>query len=258
MNQKKVIKIIIILLLNKGLNKYSVYLMSILTIVHIMCNSLIFLGIDFIQPNIKYIYDDLSSIEKNNNAEKYFKYKNETNFIINNSSNVTKIPSLDHFSSLTDANTQKNLKLLGYSSYWTQTHSKGGTLFSDLLLGNKYIINTGKKIDNYTLKKQYNNLYLYEYKQDISYGYLVKENINLNNFNNTFDIQNSIYKSITGKNNLFEVYNPTKKHNISINNNYYAISDKDNHIEFNIHINKKSKIYLELYNSLTNNENSKI
>lgn len=247
-----------IYILNNGINKYSVHLLSILALVHIICNAYIYIGIEFIQPDVKKIYDDLSLIEKDNNNKTHFKYKNETTYLINNSSNVTRIPSLDHFSSLTDDSNQKNLKLLGYTSYWTQTHSKGGTLFSDILLGNKYIINNEEKVENYTLKKQYNNLYLHEYNQDISYGYLVEQNTNINKYNNTFDIQNAIYKSITNDDDLFTIHKPDNIHNISVNKKNYLIKDKDNFVEYNITIDKKSKIYLELYSSLDNRENTDI
>lgn len=53
--------------------------------------------------------------------------------------------SLAHYSSLTAQDYMFTMKKLGYSSYWMEVGSHGGTLFSDALLSNKYIIsnNTG-------------------------------------------------------------------------------------------------------------------
>ncbi len=249
----------IIILLNKNLNKLSLILISLLTITHITCNSYLYLGIDFIQKDTKYVYETLNEIEKDN-INTIFRLKDETSTIINNSSNVTKIPSMDHFSSLTDGQTQKTLKLLGYSSYWTHTHSKGGTLFTDILLGNKYLLNTEKETDNYTFIKEYNNLYLHELNHNISFGYLIDKDIDITKYHNTFEIQNAIYNSITNDKDLFEIIDNIKYKNIKIKDNNYTIIDKnkDNYVEFDIKIDKERTIYLELYKSTDNMLNNDI
>lgn len=250
---------LLIYILNKGLSKLSLCLISILSLVFISCNTYIYVGIEFIQDGVNTVYEDLTLIYNHNLSRDYFKYKNESGSIINNSSNITTIPSMDHFSSMADGKTQTSLKQLGYAQYWSQIFSKGGTLFSDVLLGNKYMINKGEDVFGYTLKKQYNSLYWHEFNKDISYGYLVNNNVEFSDYNNTFDIQNAIYNSITNKTDLFTIYSPVNIHNVAIKNKtLYTPIDDNSYIEFNINIEKQSKLYLEIYKSLDVLENSEI
>jgi len=249
---------LLIYILNKGLSKLSICLLSVLSLVFISCNTYIYVGIEFIQEGVNTVYEDLTLIYNHNLSKDYFKYKNETGSIINNSSNITTIPSMDHFSSMADGATQRSLKLLGYDQYWSQIFSKGGTLFSDILLGNKYIINHGESVFGYTLKKQYNTLSWHEADKDISYGYLVNNNVEFNNYDNTFDIQNAIYNSITNKFDLFETYNPIDINNIEIKDGVYTVKNNNSYIEFNVNLGKQSKLYLEIYKSLDVLENSEI
>ena len=249
---------LLIYILNKGLSKLSIFLISILSIVFISCHAYIYIGVEFVQEGVNNVYEDLMLIYNNKLNKDYFKYKNETDTIINNSSNVTTIPTMDHFSSMADGKTQTTLKLLGYTQYWSQIFSESGTMFTDVLLANKYLINLGDEKYGYTLKQQYNDLYWHEFNKDISYGYLVNNNINFEDYNNTFEIQNAIYNSISNKDNLFKTYEPVNFNNIEVKDKTYTIKDENNYIEFNVTIKKESKLYLELYNSLNVLENAKI
>ncbi len=49
-------------------------------------------------------------------------------------------PTLNHYTSLTDARYLAVMKKLGYSSYWMETSGCCGTLVSDILMSNKYVI----------------------------------------------------------------------------------------------------------------------
>jgi len=249
---------LLIYILNKGLSKLAITLISVLSIIFITCNTYTYVGVEFVQEGVNNVYKDLTDIYNNKLNKDYFKYKNVTDTIINNSSNVTTIPTMDHFSSMADGNTQKNLKLLGYTQYWSQIFSEGGTMFTDILLGHKYLINLGEDAYGYTLKKQYNDLYWHEFDKDISYGYLVNQDVDLEDYNNTFEIQNAIYNSITNKKDLFKVYDPININNIEVKDNIYTLKDKNSYIEFNVKIKKESKLYLELYNSLDVLVNSEI
>ena len=50
--------------------------------------------------------------------------------------------SVNHYTSFTDADFIYAMKKLGYSSYWLEMSSVGGTLFSDALLGHRYTIDS--------------------------------------------------------------------------------------------------------------------
>ena len=49
-------------------------------------------------------------------------------------------PSLSHYTSFTDRDYQALIRNLGYSGYWMEVSSSGGTKFSDFILGNRYTI----------------------------------------------------------------------------------------------------------------------
>ncbi len=250
---------LVIFILNKGFNKLSFVLIVVISLTHIICTSYIYVGIFDIQDKISEVYGTLSKIEKDNNNQ-YYRLKNNTNYIINNNGNVTRFNSLDHFSSLTDGNNQQNLRYLGYTTYWTITFSREGTLFSDILLGTKYYLNKDTSSYNSTLIKEYDNLSLYKYNDDISFGYLVNNDVHLDNYDNTFDLQNAIYKSISNdQDNLFEIVDNYKTYNVDINSENIKINDKDNYIVFNLDIKDTKELYLEnLYKSINNFDNEKL
>ena len=50
-------------------------------------------------------------------------------------------PTLNHYTSLTDARYLAAMKKLGYSSYWMETSGCCGTAVSDILMSNKYTLN---------------------------------------------------------------------------------------------------------------------
>lgn len=253
----------IILLLNKELNKLSLILISIITLTHITVNTSIYLGMDYEQDVLMSQYEELNSISEIYQDGDYYRVKNEAINMIMNSGMVMKYHTLDHFTSLTDCNNQESLKKLGYSSMWVKTYSKGGNLFLDAILGNKYVI-TRDEMDNdyYTLLHTFNNLNFYSLVEEPSYGYLLTENDTIFDKENSFLISNSIYKNITGSNeDLFTIINDLKLYNIESSlykkNTYYKIIDEDSYSYFekDISIKGKKTLYLEVLRSLVNYEN---
>ena len=56
--------------------------------------------------------------------------------------------SLGHYTSLTNEEYMFAMKKLGYSSYWMEVNSDGGTFFSDALLSNNYVMTwTGRTLE---------------------------------------------------------------------------------------------------------------
>ena len=49
-------------------------------------------------------------------------------------------PTLNHYTSLTSENYMHGIRKLGYSAYWMEVSSVGGTLISDALLNQKYTV----------------------------------------------------------------------------------------------------------------------
>lgn len=253
----------IILLLNKGLNKFALSLIFFITITHIIVNSTLYLGIDSKQDILTKQYKELNLIEKTYQEDNYYRVKNQAENMIMNSGMVMRYHTLDHFTSLTDRNTLESLKKLGYSSMWVKTFSRGGNLFLDSILANKYIM-TRSNIDNkyYQVEYDFDDIKLYSLKQTPSYGYLINNNDTIFDKENSFIISNSIYQNITGKNDyIFDIIDNFKLTNIELSlsngNTYYEIIDKEDYayIEADIEVTKEKTIYLEILRSLVNNDN---
>lgn len=258
--------IIAIIFLIKKEEKLYYPLILTLVLTQIFTNSFIYLGIDNYNNPLNEIYKVLNKFEETYKEDNYYRVKNNTVSLLTNIGMVMKYPSLDHFTSLVDGNNLTTLKLLGYKSYWTKTYSKNGTAFLDVLLANKYYITKNTIEDeNYKLVTKSESYNLYELNKDISYGYFTQNTPVLNN-KNTLNIENDIYKAITGKDEeIIKVYNHKDMDykNIELeekNKLKLKIIDKEitNYIEKNIKVKDKSILYLEIYNSNKNSEDSKM
>lgn len=70
--------------------------------------------------------------------EGLYRVKTSKKFFPVNLLGATGSPALNHYTSLTDSRFLAVMKKLGYSSYWMETSSNGGTAISDILLSNRY------------------------------------------------------------------------------------------------------------------------
>jgi len=232
-------------ILHKGFNKINLLLISLITVVHIGCNVVVYMGIDHEQEMQRDVYESLLLMEKDSYDDNNFRYKTYIKDIIMNSGDITRYNTLDHFSSVSDGHNQLMLKRLGYTSYWTKTFSNGGNLFTDRILGNMYILDDEEKdYYNYILSDKYGRFYLYQYTRDMAYGYLINHDITIDEKDNSFDISNKIYESITGQNDLFKTIE--------------EYSTTNGRRKYTVKVRGKGYLYLELYKSLDNIVNTDI
>lgn len=229
--------------------KTYIVLMYIVIISNICFNAFLYIGLRDYQGMIKNSFGILEKVE-NKDSSNYYKLKtdikNIDDFVVNEGI-VSNYQALDHFTSLVSRNSLEFYKGLGYSSFWTMIFSRGGTLFSDSLVSNKYFL-TDRDIDSsfYTLKSSDYGYNFYELNYDIGYGYLARNNFKLDK-SDTFSYQNKIYDSITGNSDLFSVYDISNIKNIDTKNSGKCIiKSNDNYIEYNISIKEKSILYLDL------------
>ncbi len=245
-----------VLLFQKGFHRTSYLLVASILLTHIFATSYLYLGIDFVQNDIHKIYTTLAKIH-NDFKEPYYRYKNEVPYLTNNGGNVTSIPTLDHFSSLTNGKEQRFLKQLGYSSYWTRTTSYGGTLFTDILLGNQYVLTSEKLKEGFSIQKQYEDLYFQKRDSKIPYGFLLQEDVTVEDYDNTFLLQNALFHSVGGEQDLFTVLKDYDTSNLVIADEKLKPNEKAT-ITFHVSVKGKKHLYLELYKSLVNKENEEI
>lgn len=222
-------------------------LMYVVIISNVCFNTFLYIGIRDYQGMIGESFEILNTIE-NKDSNNYYKLKTSIakidDFVVNEGI-VSNYQAIDHFTSLVNRKAVTFYKSLGYSSFWTMIFSDGGTLFSDSLLSNKYLL-TDKEYDRefYNLKRNEYGYNFYELKDNIGYGVVALDNIKMDK-SDTFTYQNKIYKSITGKDDLFKVFEISDIKNIDTFEKT-VIKSNDNYIEYDISVKDKSILYLDL------------
>ena len=257
----------LVLTLNKNLSIFTVLTLAVLAISHIGINTYTYFGNDLNQELLTDEYKLLSDISKDYPDGEYYRVKTELDQFMANSGPVMKYHSLDHFTSLTSKSTLESLKKMGYGSYWVKTYSRGGNLFLDAVFANKYLL-TENYIRNpyFEIVKNYKDAKLYKLKRDLPYGVIISKNDTIFDKNNSFEISNSLYRNITGKEeDLFMIDSKVSLENIRsqvLENGLieYSIIDSDYHayIEKDVIITGKKNLYLEINHTLKNDDNTHI
>lgn len=88
---------VLILVLEKGFTKYAIYLLLFLSVVHVTSYSYVFLGMSFTFQKNNSIYHDLQLIYKDRDMYSIYRYKDEADYILKNSSMVTGVGNMDSF-----------------------------------------------------------------------------------------------------------------------------------------------------------------
>lgn len=152
----------------------------------------------YIQASINYKNEIKTNMQEN------YRLKTKEQTMFSNYGIILDVPTIDQLTNLVSNDTRTTLKNLGYYCSAGVTTGVGGTIFSDNILGVKYVI-SNEKLDNniYTLKEEFEkNLYLYEFKDSLPIGIIYEDlgNIeNLPNSENVFENQNYIYQKLFNK-----------------------------------------------------------
>ncbi len=242
----------------------------IMVLVNIVCCSFLYFGIDYKQDALTSVYEDMELMENSYTEGDYKRVKDLYPKLVMNNGMVTKYHTLDHFTSLTDKSNMETLKKLGYSSYWVKTYSIGGSLFSDALLANQYIISKDDyNSPYYHYVDTFGSIQLYEHNQSIPYGYFVKQDEEIMDLANAFEVQNKIYKAITGSEEdiftvdegLWQRKNLLKYREEEEDTFYRYQIRKDERIAYLekiVSVEGRKNLYLELLLSIDNSKNKEI
>lgn len=241
---------------NGKLNRFN---LIIFTVIEITIVSSGFIGID---ENFRgrdhsdiSILNGIEIIEELNKKLDFnsgYKYKDLDNLMIENTSLYTKLPSTAAWIYSNDKQINSYTDL-GYSQLYMRLNSTNGTIFSDALLGMKYIL-TQKELDesiyNY-VDTTSSGIRLYEYKNPLSIGVIYDDNQNINEIPenmNCFEYQNWIYKNLFNKNdNILEKIETVVKstNGECIKDNIIKSKNKDEkvYVEYEVNINKPEILY---------------
>ncbi len=234
---------------NKKNSKVTMVSLFVLVLSNILFNSYFYLHkydpkglLDLQYDQMESMYNSLSS----KTGKYYVKLVNRE--LISNFGMVANVNTFSNYTSLTNHTNYTTMQKLGYDSYWMDTESIGGNLFTDILLAQKYIVTNDKLNDSYyryiDTKKGLN---YYEFIYNMPYGYIIKDNPSLENVSDSFEASNIIYNSITEKEKIFDIYTLYSKEELT---KY----DKDVTLSQTVKVEGRKRIYLELFAGFDNVE----
>ncbi len=239
-----------------GWKKTRILAIGLITITQLGATAYLYFGIDFAQEMLTSQYENMTALAKTYPKGEIYRLKNDMPTYMMNTGPIMKYATLDHFTSLTPQLNIETLRRLGYSSFWVKTYGKGGTLFSDAILGTGYLItNPKEEKEYYQYVENFQNVEFYKIKQKPAFGYFIQTNPSIEKSNNSFEIQNKMYQSILGKKEtLFEIHEDWIKNNLQKDEENYEIIDKEafNSLEQTLQIGKKQVVYLEILKDLNN------
>lgn len=239
----------------------------LLAVTNILCWSFVYYGMDFAYESMDQEFASMTELSHAHEEDDVFRVKSNVSNFVQNYGMITQYPTLDHFTSVTNGTNMETLRRLGYTSYWVKTYSSGGTLFSDALLGNKYLI-TEDRIDdeNYQYVDTFGTIHLYESQNPVQYGYIVQGNTSFTDVSNAFESQNLLYRAVTGKEeDLFSVYEDDfRSENLHITTEddltSYEIVDDEllSMLHTAVEVKDRSVLYLDVLKSMDNTVNAAI
>ena len=242
----------------------------ILALTNILCCSFLYFGIDSHQKELTGVYVDMQEMSTSYQEDDYMRVKDLYPKLVMNNGMVTRYHTLDHFTSLTDKSNMETLKKMGYSSYWVKTYSIGGTLFSDAVLANQYLISKDPYINPYySYVTNYGDFLFYRHNLEIPYGLMIDHDVSIMDFDNAFEIQNAIYQGITGEEDSIFTISDTpwtrknlfcfkEKETDTFNRYLIRKNERIAYLEKEIDVKGRQNLYLELLLSIDNTKNSEI
>lgn len=170
--------------------------------------------------------------------------------------------SLSHYTSLTDRGYMYAMKKLGYSSYWMEVGSHGGTEFTDALLSVKYKIAAQKYVDE-KIAAATNKYTVYEREDYLGLGLITDRDISdMESFDglDRCDVQEGIYKALYANgddDSLMTRYEPESTGDVIINKYDDDILltpfGKSNELVYEIFVKGRQMLYFDCFDKLSSN-----
>lgn len=242
-----VVNLIIIFIALLNTEKLKKYLLVYSTCVSIIIFAYFAVSISSVTSikNINEISKNISTKE-----DSLYRYKDNTLSLCANYSELLLVPSNSSFTNASLESQYKSYYRLGYLTEGISSYTTGGTIFSDLILANKYIISYQELPDNlYKLIKQDNGTYYYESKYNLSFAIPYFGNTYNDYGSSIFNYQNNIYKKLFNEeDNIIEVSKPSFDYNnIKVTEeNYYYPTESGASIKFNVNVKELSNVYMNL------------
>ena len=173
-----------------------------------------------------------------------YRVKNNTIKGFENNALISNVPESNSFVHIIGKNQILNNTQLGYAGYLTKLKGAGGTIFTDAILGVKYVVSKEKLSSNlYNEIDTLDGDYIYEYKNVLPFGILYDKEIKeIPEELKIFDANNYLYKNIFNK-----------EDNI-IETNKYTVNKNDEEKEYTINISGEKELYLYIEDDPINDD----
>ena len=138
--------------------KYTKIVLYTLSIACILFNANLYIGTFDITGKLKLQYEEMTKMYNDQKFTDEYYIVDEQKNLITNFGMVSKARTYTNFTSLVPDVSFRTLQQFGYDSIWMDTEGLGGTLFSDMVLGNKYVFTKDEYNDSY-YEKYYSDEY---------------------------------------------------------------------------------------------------
>lgn len=170
--------------------------------------------------------------------------------------------SLSHYTSLTDRGYIYAMKRLGYSSYWMEVGSHGGTELTDALFSVKYKIAAVdvEKDGEVFMGQKYA---IYPRKNTIGFGLVTDRDISdIESFEdvNRFEVQQRLYKTLFADDDDDEImtrYEPVSKGSVVLesdeNSTLLTLAGDNNRVNYEFKVNGRQALYFDCFEKPSTN-----
>ncbi len=238
---------------------FSAFL-CVIVLVECIFNSCVYIAS---AANSTAIYTPVISLSDKINDTGFYRVKMDQKYFDVNLAGSMGYNTLSHYTSLTNESFMYTMKKLGYSSYWMEVNSNGGTELTDAILGNQYSIIKADNIKNNDSIVYKNSAYAIKRNSPVlPFGFVINnsdiQSLKLLPDTTRLNIQQSLFQSVFHTSqNLFTQYEPIQMNNISIKkDDKYTITFPDNTrngiINYNIPVKGAQTLYFDWFDRLSN------
>lgn len=194
----------------------------------------------------------------------YYRVKTEKKYIHANMMGALGYDTLAHYTSLTDGDYIFALKKLGYSSYWMEVCSNGGTRITDAVLANKYTVGSKSFKSEYADLVYTDDLFnIYKNNLYLPVGIITDtdtDEMTELKFTDRVSIQKDYAEKLLGSSDIVKEYEISRIINVN-----YSYSDNRHHIEiqndksniaeisYRLYVEGTQELYFDLFDNLSTN-----
>lgn len=197
--------------------------------------------------------------------DNFYRVKTMKRYFYSNMAEGMGMSSLGHYTSLTDKDFLFSAKKLGYSSYWMDSSSNGGTVITDAFLMNKYFIGSASDMNGLS-ERYYNEGLLKIYRNILSGDGAVISDVSpqeLTDYNNCQRIEATSYiaKTLYNEDNIIAEIFPNIYENITFSkddkesNIIITDTSKKGEIKYSFFVDGRKEIYFDIFNNYSTSLN---